>query len=80
MSIRKTLKLAKIQQLIDLNQGLKNFNGNFQVINKTPDIDYKILIATQAQMDDPEFNLETAFKNVEWKETKGFNGWKYFSR
>ena len=74
MSIRKTLKLSKIKQLIDLNQNFINFNAQFQVTNKTPNIDYKMLVVNQEQLDDTNFNIDEAYKNIEWEKTNGVIG------
>ena len=62
---KKTYKIGKLQQLIDLNQDSTNFKAEFKVAAKDQDKIFNVLIANQSQLDDPNII------NLEFKEAKG---------
>lgn len=62
MERHQILKLSKVQQIVDINNNQVNFKLRFIVSAKDKSIPFQVLVTTQSQLDDPDY--EVKFRTV----------------
>ena len=62
MKISNDYTIHKTQQIIDINNEMKDFTASVQVVTENPDDEFDILVVTQTDLDTVDF--EHNYKRV----------------
>ena len=63
MRYKNNFVIHTTEQLIDINKSLPNFEANISITTQNEDDNFEIVIVTQKQLDDSDFQLN--YKKIE---------------